>query len=350
MTSFGHKSEWNDVGALLKNLAIPYYFGLGNHDIYNNYNDCASNNCVIRSFVKLQEHVGQMRNLYSLDMIHSDGYQFPAIQSKFKGSLSYSVDFGDVLLIQLNDYEPGKNPISIKQYVSGWEGLGAKTYDIYRYQDAEYNWLHNQLYQARKKNQIIILNQHRKDADAGRLKELINKFNVKLKFSGHYHYSLGYNSGWYESGSSARGTWLKLALNKKEKTAKVYAYDRNGLVEESDKISLNTQEVNSKPPSPAVNVKVKNEGGYVSYVKINWKDEESNKQHAYVSGNLALGNTFFYTVPPGSKDINVISWNYTWLVWEKTREIFSVWHKNSDICIKTWGTTLNSDWGYVSCQ
>lgn len=59
---------------------------------------------------------------------------------------------------------------------------------------------------------------HRKDADVGKLKELINNFNVELKFSRRYHYNPGYNSGRYGSNFSARDTWLKLALNKKDKS------------------------------------------------------------------------------------------------------------------------------------
>lgn len=48
-------------------------------------------------------------------------------------------------------------------------------HEIDRYQDAEYSWLERQLYSAYKNNQVVIVNQHRFDADAGNLKNyLIN--------------------------------------------------------------------------------------------------------------------------------------------------------------------------------
>lgn len=355
LTAFGHAKEWNQFWSLTKNLSskdvtIPYYFGLGNHDFYNNYNDCAVNNCAIRSLDNLKSHVQAMSNLYSFDAMFSKGYEFPEIISKLKGSLSYSVNFGNILLIQLNDFESGRNPININEYVSGWEGLGAQRYQIERYQDAEYQWLHNQLYAARKKNQIVILNHHRPDADAGSLRYLINKFNVKLLFAGHYHDTLGKTGwGWYLSGSSARGTWLKLTINDKEKTAKIYSYDTGGKEKLVNSLSLNVNAVDLKPLSLPINVQVKNKGGYVSYVNVSYTDRYNVRQTVR-SGNLAAGNTYNFSTPVGSKNVTVAGYNYTGLLWAPERWIFTLKDKNENVCVDTWGTTLDSKWAAVDCN
>lgn len=44
-------------------------------------------------------------------------------------------------------------------------------HEIDRNQDAEYSWLERQLYSAYKNNQVIIVNRHRPNADAGNLKK-----------------------------------------------------------------------------------------------------------------------------------------------------------------------------------
>lgn len=108
LTEFGHADQWRDFESIVSRLKIPYYYGLGNHDIYNNYNDCWENNCVIRSVTKLFHHVNSKDNISDFDVNYTHGYVFPEVKETIKGSLSYSVDFGNVLLIQLNDYDKGK--------------------------------------------------------------------------------------------------------------------------------------------------------------------------------------------------------------------------------------------------
>lgn len=230
-TECGHRDEWAKFESMTSYLhGIPFYYGLGNHDIFNNFNNCYENNCTIRSIRKLNSHVRSKDNLYSFDMYHNRGYVFPEDRETFKGSFSYSVDFGDVLVIQLNDYEKKYNPLKINKYSSLIESFGGndlRRYVIDRYQDAEYRWLKNQLEQADIKKQIVILNQHRHDADAGKLKALLNKHKVKLRFSGHYHYNVVKNSnGFFSSGSTARGDYLKLTIDSQQRTAAVYKYQK----------------------------------------------------------------------------------------------------------------------------
>jgi len=232
LTEFGHDTlsggyEWSDFESAVRNLTIPYYYGLGNHDFLNNHNDCADNNCAIRSIYKLYHHVNRKDNLISFDVTRDIGYKFPSNFDKLTGSLSYSINFDQIVLIQLNDFDKNNNPYKINQYSTGFWGNGAKRYIISKTQDAEYSWLEKQLKLARSKNKIIIFNQHDHTSDAGNLINLLNKYNVKLRFSGHNHFSLGAKTlnGFYRSGSTARGTYLKLDINTFTNKAVIYTSD-----------------------------------------------------------------------------------------------------------------------------
>tara|TARA_B100001059_G_C17822061_1_gene578932 strand:- start:313 stop:2184 length:1872 start_codon:yes stop_codon:yes gene_type:complete len=351
LTEFGHKREWKDFEDSIKNLNIPYYYGLGNHDITNNLNDCSQNHCVIRSFKKFHDHVNNKKNIKSYDALHASGYENGAIEETLEGSLSYSVDFGDVVLIQLNDFEPENNPIKIDQFSTAH---GSKRYKIDRFQDPEYLWLENQLYDARKNNKIVVFNQHRRNADAGNLSNLLSKYNVKLRFSGHYHYNLGKSSnGFYESGSTATGTYLKLDINTRDKKARIYKSTGNNTVnlELIEEIYLDVSADDIEKPIPLSKVvKVKNEGGYLSYVWVDYLDADGNSV-SKKSPKLSLGNTYMINIPGGSTNLRVRSESKTGLVWEPYRVIFDKNRSTSEnFCAKTWGTTLKPKWGYVSCN
>ncbi|MGP3592343.1 ricin-type beta-trefoil lectin domain protein [Vagococcus sp. WN89Y] len=356
-TEYGHKDEWDkfeEMAGYLKGL--PYYFGLGNHDIFNNLNNCYENNCTIRSFLKLKDHVRSKKNVYSFDMLFTAGYVFPTVRETLKGSFSYSLDFGDVLVIQLNDFEKKRNPINIDQYSSlapAQGGNGAQRFVIERYQDAQYQWLKNQLEQADIKNQVVILNQHRDDADAGKLNELLSKHNVKLRFSGHYHYNvLKTKNGFFTSGSTARGDYLKLKINTQKRVVEVYKYKKGttaqGQEELMEKINISTKKGPSQLTSAPVRIKVKNSGAYISFVNVRWIDS-NGKYHNVSSGDLYAGNVYDYTVPAGGKLSRLESSNYTGLLWEPTKRIFDIYDRKSDICINTWGTTLSPSWDQTSC-
>ncbi|WP_097411135.1 ricin-type beta-trefoil lectin domain protein [Escherichia coli] len=352
LTEFGHAGQWGDFESIVSRLKIPYYYGLGNHDIYNNYNDCWENNCVIRSVTKLFHHVNSKDNISDFDVNYTHGYVFPEVKETIKGSLSYSVDFGNVLLIQLNDYEKGKNPLKINQYTSGAWGGGAMRHEIDRYQDAEYSWLERQLYSAYKNNQVVIVNQHRFDADAGNLKKLLDKYNVQLRFAGHHHNWIGEKKGDFRlSGSSALGTYLKVDVDTSKKTAKVYKGVNNTATPELiETISLEPSKGNITPPPPGpVYLRVKTSGGYEAFVSLVYRTKDG-QQKKINSGKLLAGNSWEYNVPGGSTIEYLEARNNTGLVWEPQRRIFRVNNIRNDACFSTWGTTLNSAWKQVSCR
>ncbi|MGE2764325.1 metallophosphoesterase [Escherichia coli] len=354
LTEYGHESEWNDFENIIKTLEIPYYFGLGNHDMYNNYNDCHENNCFIRSITKLFHHINGKENIASFDAHYYYGYLFPDIVESIKGSLSYSIDFGDILVIQLNDFESRKNPLSLNQYSSGGWGNGAMRYIIERYQDPGYSWLESQLYSAYKKKQIVIFNQHRDDADAGNLQNLLDKYKVKLRFSGHYHNSVGETrNGFILSGSSALGTYLKAEIDTVKQTAKIYkGVDNTNEPELISTVNLEDSQSITPPQAPApspIYVRVKTSGGYEAFVSLIYNTQDG-KQETINSDKLLAGNSWEYFVPAGSTIESLEVKNNTGLVWEPQRRIFKVNNIRKDTCFATWGTTLNAAWQQVSCR
>lgn len=357
LTEFGKEKEWSkfeEMALRLKNL--PYYFGLGNHDIFNNFNDCYEQNCTIRSFLKLKDHVKSKDNVYSFDMMFTRGYVFPTARETLIGSFSYSLDFGDILIIQLNDFETKHNPLKIDQYSSlavGTGGNGTQRFVIERYQDADYSWLDNQLQQADFKNQIVILNVHRDDQDAGKLNEVLKKHNVQLRFSGHYHWNvLKTKKGSYSSGSSARGDYLKLMIDTNKRVAEIDKHQNNAIAKGAEEIMAKVNiPIKKGLPTKANNafhIKVKNSGAYVSFVTIRYEDKNKRVQTAS-SGDLLAGNVYDFTVPGGGRVQRVESHTYTGLIWEPTRRIFLVEDRASDLCIKTWGTTLHPSWEQTAC-
>ncbi|HIF9079093.1 TPA: metallophosphoesterase family protein [Photobacterium damselae] len=346
LTEYGHSIEWTHFKTALLGLNIPYYYGLGNHDFINNLNDCYENNCAIRSFNNLYNHVQSKKNIVSFDAKKNIDYEFPTIVNRLKGSFSYSVDFGDVFMIQLNDlYDKEYN---IDEYSSL---NGAKRHIIERTPDINHSWLREQLKKARKEGKIIIVNMHRYQSS---VKITLNEFDVKLIFTGHYHDNLGGYSGNFSSGSSAKGTYLKLDIDSKNKTAKIFKAKDNStdltfvadIDLESNYVDNEVEEI--KPKNKFI--RVKNNGGYESFVWVKYQ-LKSGEIITKKSKKLLLGNVFeIKDIPHDSKNISIVAKNNTGLLWEPQRNIFNIDNVNSNTCIDTSGTTLNSNWKYVTCQ
>ena len=225
-------------------------------------------------------------------------------------------------------------------------------YIIDRNQDAEYSWLKRQLHSAYKRNQVVIVNQHRYDADAGNLKKLLDKYNVKLRFAGHHHNAIG--KKWEDfllSGSSALGSYLKVDIDTSTKIAKVYKGVNNTTSPELiETVSLEPPKDNITPPPPRpVYLRVKTSGGYEAFVSLVYRTKEG-QQRKINSGKLLAGNSWEYNVPSGSTIEYLEARNNTGLVWEPQRSIFRVNNIRNDACFSTWGTTLNSAWQQVSCR
>lgn len=362
LTEFGHGNEWGDFESLVSSLKIPYYYGLGNHDMYNNLGDCSENNCAIRSLMRLYHHVKSKSNIGSFDANYISGYHFPTLTETLTGSLSYSIDFGNVLSIQLNDFVSKYNPINIDQFSSRPDNTGqlasngSVRYIINRNQDAEYIWLEQQLYSAYLNKQTVIINQHNYHANAGKLFELLDKYNVKLRFAGHFHTQTGGGedrNGFYLSGSSALRTYLKTEVDTDNNEARIYlGEDNTSKPKLIKKISLTKPSgiIPPTPPiSPPVYLRVKNNGGYEAFANIVYKDR-NGKRIEKQSGKLLLGNYWGVTVPAGSTVEHFEAKNNTGLVWEPQRRIFKYGNVKRDTCVEVKGTTLNAWTQSVSCK
>lgn len=356
LTEFGHGNEWGDFESLVSSLKIPYYYGLGNHDMYNNLGDCHENNCTIRSITKLYHHINGKKNISNFDAHRTDGYIGASMRETITGSLSYSVDFGNVLVIQLNDFLKKYNPLKIDQYSSGAWGNGAKHYIIDRFQDADYTWLERQLYSAYLNKKTVIINQHNYHANAGKLFELLDKYNVKLRFAGHFHTQTGGRedrNGFYLSGSSALRTYLKAEIDTDNNEARIYlGKDNTSKPKLIKKISLTKpSEITPPPPpiSPPVYLRVRNNGGYEAFANIVYKDR-NGKRIEKQSGKLLLGNYWGFTVPAGSTVEHFEAKNNTGLVWEPQRRIFKYGNVKRDTCVEVKGTTLNAWTQSESCK
>lgn len=371
LTEFGHLGEWKTMEDYLSTLKVPYYFGLGNHDYQNNLNDCYQNNCAVRSIVRLIDHVKAIDKPHSMDVSYSQGYEFPTIRVRASGSLGYSVDYPKTKIIQLNDMGfQGEPDYHIDSYIDAYADLLPKRYVIdITNSDRGFAWLENQLIEARRAGKVIILNAHfAQDKVDGtvdfsgniernhtRLIALLDKYQVKLRFHGHLHAMLGMyanyqHAGFMYSGSSARGTHLRLEIDHAGKAAKVYTVSSvNATPVLDQQFDLAYTGPVPAPVKAPVLIRVKNEGGYVSYVSVTYKDKNGVPQSVR-SPNLKLGNVWSFMTPAGATDIGFESRDYTGLAWDRERLIVKRQDVSQDTCIKTWGTTLAPKWGSVSCM
>ncbi|OUC04085.1 hypothetical protein BK784_00015 [Bacillus thuringiensis serovar medellin] len=190
MTAFGHDDifnpEWRKIKEFLGFLKRPYYFGLGNHDIQNNFNNCANNGCFKNSLENLISHV--------------QGYRLPSSQFDYRtepggthwgfpvtrhlGSFAYTVNFGSICSIQLQNF-PTTNAMAEPTITNPNE------FHIFE----NLNWFEDQLRLARQNRKTIIVNVHKPDDWAGgpstRFKNLLQQYNVAAVFCGHYHTTYG---------------------------------------------------------------------------------------------------------------------------------------------------------------
>ena len=172
LTAFGHGSEWKDYLKFQDELeeSLKVYPGLGNHDISNNFNDCAGNGCY-------RDSVARMRNwiLSSRDELHS--YDLD--------SLAYSFEIGKVHFIQLQYYPtfPDKKRIDSKDPLK-----------------SSISWLKDDLRRAFDGRKSIVINMHSSsDRSEWYSQGFIDTIagyenNILGVFVGHLHSYVGYRS------------------------------------------------------------------------------------------------------------------------------------------------------------
>ncbi|MCX9134853.1 metallophosphoesterase [Aeromonas veronii] len=222
MTEYGHSHEWRAIFDSLAKIQgrAPIYWGLGNHDYINNNNDTYQNNSYVRSIVNMWEHLKNLTSsVYDVKVYNNN-------DMVLKGSLAYAVDLGDIYYIQLND----------QQVDSGYWDSVNQDYDTYDYNDAHnccsfygtnlwsaHDFLKKQLEFAAQNDKVVVIGKHRPTLSQ-EMADLIQSYNVKLLFAGHYHHveiNYDHNLAFYNSGSMAKGSYLKLTVDKKARTAHI---------------------------------------------------------------------------------------------------------------------------------
>ncbi|PEE68564.1 metallophosphoesterase [Bacillus thuringiensis] len=227
LTAFGHPWQWDKMNSLLSVLKSPIFPGLGNHDIENNLDDCFLNECARQSMNFYLNHVSM------LDTTRFDRKQAtPSGTSitNYFGSFAYSMDVGPIHFIQLNN-DP-------TQIFSISTNMGIEKYTM----ENALNWLKLDLEDAKQYGQAIIVNmhkpnnwQHDNEEIKTRFKKLLDDYNVKAVFAGHYHKESGYFPSKYDdffgnvpvflSGSASQKTYLTVEYNNNE--MKVYKVSNN---------------------------------------------------------------------------------------------------------------------------
>lgn len=215
MTAYGHAWQRRVLYPILeRHLQDNYYFGLGNHDYENN--TTFNNGAARDSILDLIDHHRERVDTMDISAITDRR------QTHYSGSLAYSMNFGRVRLIQLNNeptYELG--------FQSGWAWPleHRHRFDI----SGSLQWLEGQLQEAYDSGQIILLNLHKPNdwhgswQERANFRNLINHFRVDAVFAGHVHREPG---RWYRdlnsfgnaipvylSGSASQSTYLIAELN-----------------------------------------------------------------------------------------------------------------------------------------
>ncbi|WP_371923228.1 metallophosphoesterase [Bartonella sp. B1099] len=197
LTEYGRKETYDSYANIYKNLGVPVYEGLGNHDYANNAHDCIipwkfnffADACAIsaveRMIAEMKKYKKSLSN-FSQDL--TEKWLFNGTHL-VKGSLSYSWDHGDIHYVQLHNY-----PLYEVHLNDRTTSINIKN---------SLNWLKKDLEAADKRGKVTILNFHDarpyfKDKNSHFLhpqnaqnlaifKSIITAHNVKAIFVGHVH-------------------------------------------------------------------------------------------------------------------------------------------------------------------
>ncbi|RAX03619.1 MULTISPECIES: metallophosphoesterase [unclassified Photorhabdus] len=219
LTEFGRASTRRSLEEIYTSkIKFPLFMGLGNHDYANNVNDCTypegfdfSRNACARSAVfDMAERISG----YSKKL---NNFSYDYDNKAWKGSLSYSWDFGDIHYVQLQNYPTYS--VNLDHYISPTVYI-TKSLD----------WLESDLKSAQTRGKAVVLNFHdgydhfidnSSSDEKERFRSLIEQYNVMAAFVGHSHYLREYTSyvfgsaRVYDSGALFQGDFFIINVNKK---------------------------------------------------------------------------------------------------------------------------------------
>ena len=201
LTAYGHDWQVQFMQGAIKRLTQPVYLGLGNHDYDGNH--CHEETCARRSVWWFLQHMRAMKP-DAMDVHESFYYWFPSNWYEVRGSLGWSKTFGDVTVIQLNNYPHFSN------YLHGWNFGGA--YRELLKITPSLSWLEAQLKIAARDRKAVVIMLHNADF-TGEFGTLVARYGVSAIFAGHLHKDGGrvgelHYTPVYWSGSASQRTYL----------------------------------------------------------------------------------------------------------------------------------------------
>lgn len=407
LTAYGNQHDFLDMHkSIYLSSGLPIYPGLGNHDYSNNVLDssnpsgCYQNGCTTDMVRYMYDFINNLKPPNS-DINESAVYYENALaKKKYRGSMAYSWDIGNVHFVQLN-FHPA--------YARNWSGYnaGAVRQDVVEI-TSSMNWLEADLATARNAGKSIILNMHDALAQEDRTqypwsfgghnfpgqfdayKKLLQKYGVSAVFGAHIHQSIGLcdvqgNTPVFLPGGADYSTYLLVHFKGNTMTVEqvsstdssrqpVNGYDNGsyhqdcysmqmtgtavgGPVKVSPTGPANADGTNVYPldtsmpgtPFPVIHpstmqITFFNQGGYQARFTLSYNDSLGNPV-TQKSGNMSLGMRTSYDIPWGATGITVAGEEDTGWVGEPTKQIFSqpVAFGGSQ-CFKAYGTTLSPSW------
>jgi cytolysin (calcineurin-like family phosphatase) len=357
VTAYGHGKELEGYKSIWKNLSVPIYIGLGNHDYANNVNDCTQNNCAIRMVEYARDEI-RKRNPISFDYFERDSYRFPEKRTEGIGSLAYSWTIGNIHFVQLNNY-----PMYQRTF-DGYDVWAAKR-KIMQIKSA-LDWLDEDLTKARNAGKAIILNYHDAsenwadgyDANTAahlkaRFSFMLQKYNVSAVFAGHLHKEHGrtftapsvYGTvPVFHAGSVSQGRYLLAQFNGDRMTIEKVKSAGGGVNREANgsyKLDMRVPNPPIPMPPKAGTVTFFNQGGYEARYTLSYVVH--GQPQVFHTKNKAHGNKESFDLPSQATNISVRGQANTGFGW---KDIFNgpINHPRGPICFKSFGTTLNRQW------
>lgn len=239
VTAFGHGDERDFMyGRPFATYEKNFYWLLGNHDYQNNVNDCANNGCARDMVHDLRGTVERKYPFRFFDDNQQDGGW-----TRYTGSLAYSMQFGQLLALQLHN-----EPTYTTRFDSNRSTISITT---------SLDFLEKELQWARLAGKDVILNMHKGpytnwkaaagSADRNRFIELMkaNEDIILGIFAGHLHRQSGLRSmvgtiPVYLSGASQYGTFLTAVYDDQTRTLRVSRVTGNDWKGSSTEVGVST--------------------------------------------------------------------------------------------------------------
>ncbi|WP_251862459.1 RICIN domain-containing protein [Clostridium sp. Marseille-Q2269] len=311
ITAFGHKWQWNKMNKLLKILKRPYYYGLGNHDIENNIDDCVGNGCFLQSMDYLVSFINRLK-LPKSQVDFSLTRTSTTTRKSYLGSFSYAMDFGYIYSIQLNNFPTMK--VKRNSPVSPHPGI-----DMF----PNFKWIEDQLRYASNLGKIIIVNIHKPDewnkfahpsGPNQYFMDLLKQYDVTAVFCGHYHRECGNKT--YRYSNYFNGIPVFLSGSASQRTYLIAEYNKNSL----DVYSIRDNNLNNKKLEESISTGHKKPTGPYQIVTALNND-------SVIDLNKANNNIILW----GNHGGNNQKWMFVYNAEKKAYQIKSVW--NDDLVI-----------------